>query len=96
VHPDWASCAALLGTRRFALTTRGTHSPYTTRFAPGDAFVFGPEAAGLPDDFVATFAPEARLRIPMLPGNRSINLSNAVAIVVYEAWRQAGFAGGEG
>jgi len=96
VHRDWSSCAALLGPRRFALTTRGTHSPYTMRFAPGDAFVFGPEAAGLPDDFVATFAPEARLRIPMLPGNRSINLSNAVAIVVYEAWRQAGFAGREG
>jgi tRNA (cytidine/uridine-2'-O-)-methyltransferase len=93
VHRDWAACAALLGPRRFALTTRGPHSPFTTRFEPGDAFVFGPEASGLPDDFVAAFAPEARLRIPMVAGNRSLNLSNAVAVVVYEAWRQAGFGG---
>ena len=93
VPRDWAACAALLGLRRFALTTRGERSPYETRFEPGDAFVFGPEAEGLPDSFVAQFAPHARLRIPMIAGNRSINLSNAVAVVVYEAWRQHGFAG---
>ena len=93
VHRDWASCAAMLGPRRFALTTRGAHSPYDTRFERDDAFVFGPEAAGLPDEFVAQFAPHARLRLPMIAGNRSINLSNAVAIVVYEAWRQNGFDG---
>ena len=93
VHRDWESCAALLGPRRFALTTRGERSPYETRFEPGDAFVFGPEAHGLPDAFVAQFSPHARLRIPMIAGNRSINLSNAVAIVVYEAWRQNAFEG---
>jgi tRNA (cytidine/uridine-2'-O-)-methyltransferase len=93
VHRDWPSCAALLGPRRFALTTRGAQSPYETRFEPGDVFVFGPEAEGLPDAFVARFPSHARLRIPMLAGNRSINLSNAVAVVVYEAWRQNGFAG---
>ena len=96
VHRDWAACTAFLGPRRFALTTRGARSPYETRFQPGDAFVFGPEAAGLTDEFVAGFPGEARLRIPMIPGNRSINLSNAVAVVVYEAWRQNCFVGGLG
>ena len=93
VHRDWAACAAMLGARRFALTTRATRSHVEARFEPGDAFVFGPEAVGLADDFVAAFAPDARIRIPMIPGNRSLNLSNAVAVVVYEAWRQNGFAG---
>jgi tRNA (cytidine/uridine-2'-O-)-methyltransferase len=93
VHRDWEACAAALGPRRFALTTGGERSPYETRFAPGDAFVFGREADGLPAAFVAQFPPHARLRIPMLAGNRSINLSNAVAVVVYEAWRQNAFAG---
>ena len=55
--------------------------------------MFGPETAGLDEDFLAQFAPGRRLRIPMRPGNRSLNLSNAVAVVVYEAWRRAGFAG---
>ena len=93
VHRDWESCAASLGPRRFALTTRGEHGVHETRFEPGDAFIFGREADGLPEAFVALFPPQARLRIPMIPGNRSINLSNAVAVVVYEAWRQNGFAG---
>jgi tRNA (cytidine/uridine-2'-O-)-methyltransferase len=93
VHRDWEACAAMLGPRRFALTTRGERSPYETRLQPGDAFVFGREADGLPDSFVEQFPDEARLRIPMIAGNRSINLSNAVAVVVYEAWRQNGFAG---
>lgn len=93
VHADWAACAAVLGPRRYALSTRATRSHVDPRFAPGDAFVFGPEAAGLTDEFLAAFAPDDRLRIPMIHGNRSINLSNAVAVVVYEAWRQNGFAG---
>ena len=62
-------------------------------FAPGDCFVFGSETRGLPGALLERFAPEHRLRLPMRPGNRSLNLSNAVAIVVYEAWRQLGFAG---
>lgn len=93
VHAGWEACAAILGPRRFALTTRGTIAHAAVAFEPGDAFVFGPEARGLDDEFVADFPPGRRLRIPMIPGNRSINLSNAVAVVVYEAWRQNGFAG---
>jgi tRNA (cytidine/uridine-2'-O-)-methyltransferase len=93
VHRDWAACSTLLGPRRFALTTRGGRSVYDTAFEPGDALVFGREADGLPNAFVEQFPTEARLRIPMIAGNRSINLSNAVAVVVYEAWRQNRFAG---
>ena len=61
----------------------------------GDVFLFGPEPTGLPDDILASFGPERRLRVPMFPGNRSLNLSNAVAVIVYEAWRQNGFAGAQ-
>jgi len=60
-----------------------------------DAFVFGPETRGLPDALLARFSPERRLRLPMRPGNRSLNLSNAVAVVVFEAWRQLGFEGAQ-
>ncbi|MBV8032793.1 MAG: tRNA (uridine(34)/cytosine(34)/5-carboxymethylaminomethyluridine(34)-2'-O)-methyltransferase TrmL, partial [Betaproteobacteria bacterium] len=59
-----------------------------------DVFVFGPETAGLPDERLKAFPSESQLRLPMRPGNRSLNLSNAVAVVVFEAWRQLGFAGG--
>ena len=93
VHRDWAACAAVLGPRRFALTTRGERLVTDGAYEPGDAFVFGPEAMGLPDAFVAQFAPGTRLRLPMRPGNRSLNLSNAVAVTVFEAWRQQGFPG---
>lgn len=93
VHPGWAACRGFLGARRFAFSTRATAIHARTRFEPGDALVFGPEATGLSDEFLAEFAPEMRLRIPMVPGNRSLNLSNAVAVAVYEAWRQHGFAG---
>ena len=93
VHRDWEACAASLGPRRFAFTTRGSRAVHDARFEPGDALVFGPEAAGLTDAFVAQFPESRRLRIPMIPGNRSLNLSNAVAVAVYEAWRQNGFAG---
>ena len=94
VHRDWDACAALLGPRRFALTTRGETVFTDIAYRPGDAFVFGPEATGLPDAFVAAFPPERRVRLPMRPGNRSLNLSNAVAVTVFEAWRQNGFAAG--
>jgi len=96
VHPDWAACrAALLADaprRFFALTTKGARSLYDAAFQARDVFVFGCETAGLPDALVAQFPPEARLAIPMRPGVRSLNLSNAVAVTVYEAWRQQGFA----
>ncbi|MDH5263600.1 MAG: tRNA (cytidine(34)-2'-O)-methyltransferase [Betaproteobacteria bacterium] len=94
VHPDWAACrAALAGRRLFAFTTRGTRRFDRVEFRPGDVFVFGPETAGLSEALVADFPAESRLRLPMVPGNRSLNLSNAVAVAVFEAWRQAGFAG---
>jgi tRNA (cytidine/uridine-2'-O-)-methyltransferase len=94
VHRDFDACrAALDGRRWFAFTTSGTGSLYDTRFAAGDVLVFGCETAGLPDDVNARFAPHALLKIPMRPGVRSLNLSNAVAVAVYEAWRQTGFYG---
>ena len=99
VHRDWAACRDALDPdhrrRFFALTTAGTRSLYDAQFLPGDVLVFGCETAGLPDAIVAEFATESRLRIPMRPGVRSINLSNAVAVAVYEAWRQQGCVGSE-
>lgn len=96
VHRDWAACHAhLVATghaRFFALTTRATRTTHATSFAAGDVFVFGSESAGLPEDVLATFSLDARLTIPMRPGVRSLNLSNAVAVTVYEAWRQLHFA----
>lgn len=78
--------------RMFAMTTRGSGSVYDVRFAPGDWLVFGSETQGLPVELRAQFAPAQRLRLPMLAGQRSLNLSNAVAITVFEAWRQNAFA----
>ena len=80
--------------RCFALTTRATLRFDTNRWQLGDWMVFGSETAGLPDAIRETFPPEQRLRLPMRAGQRSLNLSNAVAVVVFEAWRQNGFAGG--
>jgi len=92
VHADWASCLkGLKSDRVFALSTSATNSVYETKFREDDAFVFGSETAGLPRKLLEAFKPEMRLRLPMRPGNRSLNLSNAVAVTVFEAWRQAGF-----
>jgi len=94
-HADWATCKAVLaGRRMFAMTTRGSHRHDAPAFAAGDVFVFGPESRGLPMEMLDEFAAEQRLRLPMLPERRSVNLSNAVAVMVYEAWRQLDFAGG--
>jgi tRNA (cytidine/uridine-2'-O-)-methyltransferase len=94
VHRDWQACRAALADRRwFAVSTRGAVNYAAPRYAAGDAFVFGAETRGLPPALLEEFAPEQRLRLPMRPGNRSLNLSNAVAVVVFEAWRQLGFAG---
>lgn len=91
-----AIIAARNGTapRLFALSTRNATRFDRVAFAPGDAFLFGRETSGLPDDILAAIPDERRLRLPMRPGNRSLNLSNAVAVVVFEAWRQQGFDGG--
>ena len=94
VHDDWGAClSALNGRRLFAFSTRAACRFDSAGFAPEDAFVFGSETRGLPAEVLAGFAPEHRLRLPMRAGVRSLNLSNAVAVVVYEAWRQNGFAG---
>jgi tRNA (cytidine/uridine-2'-O-)-methyltransferase len=95
VYENWEECrAGLAASRMFAVSTRGRISYAAPAFEPGDAFVFGPESRGLPHEVLEQFAPERILRIPMRPDNRSINLSNAVAIVLYEAWRQHHFSGG--
>lgn len=92
VHPDWAACKAALGERRrFALTTRGEVSAYAVQFADEDVLCFGSETRGLPEDVRADFPKTHWLRLPMQPNSRSLNLSNAVAVTVYEAWRQLGF-----
>lgn len=80
-------------TRVFAFTTRGSGSYHEARFVPGDSLLFGSETCGLPDDVRERWPADQRLRLPMRPDNRSLNLSNAVAVVVYEAWRQQAFAG---
>ncbi|MBN1240685.1 MAG: tRNA (cytidine(34)-2'-O)-methyltransferase [Gammaproteobacteria bacterium] len=93
-HRSLAACRESAGMRRmFALTTRATLSLYAQRFADGDAFLLGPETRGLPQDVLDGLPEEARLRIPLRPGNRSLNLSNAAAVALYEAWRQIGFGG---
>ena len=93
-HTNWEDClAALAGRRMFVVSTRATTRHDAPRFAADDVFVFGPETRGLPVEIVESVPAERRLRLPMVPGNRSLNLSNAVAVVVYEAWRQLGFAG---
>ncbi len=95
VHEDWPACLASLGeSRLFLVSTRGGVRHDTPRYRAGDAFVFGPETRGLPQDMLESVPPAQRIRLPMAAGNRSLNLSNAVAVMVFEAWRQNGFAGG--
>jgi tRNA (cytidine/uridine-2'-O-)-methyltransferase len=96
IHRDWTACKAVLGNaaRRFAMTTKGACRAASADFLADDIFVFGCETKGLPADILAEFTDEFRIRLPMVPGNRSINLSNAVAVTVFEAWRQQGYAGG--
>lgn len=94
VHDDLAACLEMLGQPRvFAFTTRAARRHDEPRFADGDALLFGCETAGLPQAVLDDIPPAQRLRLPMRPHSRSINLSNAVAIAVYEAWRQSGFDG---
>jgi tRNA (cytidine/uridine-2'-O-)-methyltransferase len=94
-HADYAAFRAAMGERRiFACTTKGSRPHDQIQYQPDDVLLFGSETTGLPADILQSFPPEHRLRIPMLETSRSLNLSNAVAIVSYEAWRQNGFAGG--
>lgn len=93
-HADWQTFLASEQPpldRMFTLTTRGTRSPYAVAFQPGDWLVFGSETKGISDLVRQSFSPERSLRLPMRPDQRSLNLSNAVAVTVFEAWRQNGF-----
>ena len=81
--------------RIFAISTRGSRRYSDVAFRAGDAFLFGPETRGLPQSMLDAMPASQILRLPMRPDNRSLNLSNAVAVTLYEAWRQLGFAGGE-
>ncbi len=95
-HTDWDAFLATERpdpTRMFTLTTRGTRSPFEVAFLPGDWLVFGSETKGISDPVRAHFTQHTSLRLPMRPEQRSLNLSNAVAVTVFEAWRQNGFGG---
>ncbi|MDD2934383.1 MAG: tRNA (uridine(34)/cytosine(34)/5-carboxymethylaminomethyluridine(34)-2'-O)-methyltransferase TrmL [Methylotenera sp.] len=95
VHENWAACKNVLaGKRIFAITTKGSTRHSDIEFKTGDCFVFGPETRGLPEEIRKEFMAEHRLRLPMLPNSRSLNLSNSAAVLLYEAWRQIGFEGG--
>lgn len=98
-HADWASFLHACSpdrTRMFALTTRGTRYVHEVAFSPGDWLVFGSETSGLAPELRESFPPEQRLKLAMRAGQRSLNLSNAVAVTVFEAWRQNGFKGSGG
>ena len=91
---DFVARAKPAAARMFAMTTKGSSIFSQMHFQPGDWFVFGSEGHGLPDDLRNSFPASQRIRLPMLPDNRSLNLSNAAAVTVFEAWRQNGYAGG--
>lgn len=95
VHESYAEClAALAGRRIFALTTKGRTRPDQVSFQAGDVFLFGPETRGLPAEILDGLPQERKIRLPMKSGSRSMNLSNTVAVIVFEAWRQNGFSDG--
>ena len=92
VHASWEACVEQLqGRRLFAASTKGKHRYDLASFESGDAFLFGAESRGLPAEILESFPEQCRIRVPMVSGSRSLNLSNTVAVVVYEAWRQIGF-----
>lgn len=97
VHDDLDAFLATVSPRRlFAVSTRGRVRYDRVEYADDDALLFGPETRGLPQEILDGLPEEQRLRLPMRPGNRSLNLSNAVAVIVFEAWRQIEFAGSDG
>ncbi|PXW82547.1 tRNA (cytidine/uridine-2'-O-)-methyltransferase [Nitrosomonas sp. Nm84] len=96
VHENWLNCSQNLQEHRvFAVTTKGKQRYDKVTYAAGDAFLFGAESCGLPMQLLETFPESRRIRVPMVAASRSLNLSNAVAIIAYEAWRQAGFPSGQ-
>lgn len=93
-YPDFAAFLEAMGDKRiFACTTKGKAYPSDAGFKAGDVLLFGPETRGLPKEIIESLPEAQRLRIPMLPESRSMNLSNAVSVFVYESWRQLGFEG---
>lgn len=94
VHPDWAACREHFNGRRLlAMTTKASERFDQIEYRKGDVFMFGPESRGLPAEILSDAGLAERIRLPMLPGQRSLNLSNAAAVTLYEAWRQHGYAG---
>jgi tRNA (cytidine/uridine-2'-O-)-methyltransferase len=92
VHESWAECAQCFKDRcLFAVSTKGSQRYDLVSYAEGDVFVFGPESRGLPSEILGSVDKHRCIRVPMVPESRSLNLSNAVAVVIYEAWRQIGF-----
>ncbi|MEN9879448.1 MAG: tRNA ((34)-2-O)-methyltransferase [Pseudomonadota bacterium] len=100
IHENWSACLQALGCstmntaserRLFAMTTKGSHPYHEISFRPDDVIVMGCETKGLPQEVLEDFPPDRRLRIPMRPGIRSLNLANSASIVAYEIWRQNGF-----
>ena len=96
IHENWADCSqSFRGHRIFAITTKGKQRYDKVMYTAGDAFLFGAESCGLPAQIMETFPELHRIRVPMIATSRSLNLSNAVAIIAYEAWRQAAFPAGQ-
>ncbi|SFP64301.1 tRNA (cytidine/uridine-2'-O-)-methyltransferase [Nitrosomonas cryotolerans] len=95
LHENWQDCVRNLhGHRIFAISTKGTQRHDQITYTRGDAFLFGAESCGLPKEILESLPEQHRIRIPMIPTSRSLNLSNAVAVIAYEAWRQTGFQEG--
>jgi tRNA (cytidine/uridine-2'-O-)-methyltransferase len=95
LHKNWDDFKlAMTGKRLFAITTKGSQNYAKVNFNAGDVFVFGPETRGLPEEIRNEFAPDFRLRLPMLTDSRSLNLSNCAAVLLYEAWRQFDYKNG--
>jgi len=95
IHDNWETCSAhMQGRRIFAVSTKGAQRYDLAAYSNRDVFLFGPESRGLPADILGSHPEQYRIRVPMVTGSRSLNLSNTVAVVVYEAWRQMGFQSG--
>ena len=96
VYESWSECANRFSDRRlFAVSTKGTQRYDQVAYRDNDVFVFGPESRGLPADILLNLPELRRLRVPMVTGSRSLNLSNTVAVILYEAWRQVQFSNGQ-